>query len=149
MGYKVQRTGYKVALEEHPGLVVVIKPLSIKQILDLNRLASSVSGFDEEDPGEDALAAFETVLRRFASLIEDWNLEEDDEDETPIPADYDGLTSLGLPFAMEILNAALEGVTQAPRPLSGTSKDGARNAGRHELEDSIPMTPIGLPSPVS
>lgn len=144
VGYKVRRTGYKVAIEDHPGLEVVIKPLSIQQVLNLNKLAETVGEIDEDNPGEAGIAAFETVLREFASLLESWNLEE--EDDTPIPADFEGLTTLGLPFAMEILNAALQAVTQAPPPLSKASSNGSTHASRRELEDLIPMTPIGLAS---
>ena len=141
MGYKVQRTGYKVTLEDHPGLELVIRPLTVRQVLDFTRLVEQGGDADPDAPDASQLAAFESVLTTFGSLLESWNLEEDD--DTPVPATFDGLTTLGLPFAMELIQASLEAVTQAPRPLPPSSTPGVSDAELRELLGPIPMTPIG------
>lgn len=141
MGYKVQRTGYKVTLEDHPGLELVIQPLTVKQVLEFTRLVEQVGDADPEKPDASQVEAFESVLTTFGSLLESWNLEEDD--GTQIPATFDGLGTLGLPFAMELIQGAMEAVTQAPRPLPQSSTNGASDADLRALLGSIPMTPIG------
>lgn len=140
-GYKVQRTGYKVRIEAHPGLEVVVRPLSVEEILAFNRLVGSISDVDPDKPDTAQLAAFEKVLHTFGALLESWNLEEDD--DTPIPAGWAGLKTLGLPFAMEIIQASMEAISQAPRPLSPSSTNGPDDAELRELLGSIPMSPIG------
>lgn len=147
MGYKVQRTGYKVRFEDHPGLEVTVKPTSVKKLLELNRLVMSVGDLDTEAPGENELAAFETVLHAFADLLEDWNLEE--EDGTAIAVGYDGLTGLDLPFAMEIVQRSIEGISAAPPPLPPSSPTGSIDADLRALLGSTTATTTGRPSPAN
>jgi hypothetical protein len=131
MGYKVQRTGYKVAIEDRPGLELTIRPMSVDQILEFTELAESVSDLDMDNPGIEEIKAFRKVLTEFAELIEAWNLEEDD--DTPIPATWDGFKTLGLPFAMELMQASIQAITQAPPPLPGASPTGSIDAQLREL----------------
>lgn len=147
MGYKVKRVGTIIRFEDYPGLTVTVRPTSVQKVLELQRTFMSIGELDTENPGENELEAFEKVLREFAGLIEDWNLEE--EDDTPIPATYDGLTSLDITFAMEIVEKSLEGISQAPRPLPGSSTSGSIDADLRELLASTTATPTGQQSPAS
>jgi hypothetical protein len=140
MGYKVQRVGTIVRIEDRPGLEVKVRPVSVQQLLELQRLVLSIGDLDLEKPGEDELAAFEKVLRAFAGVIEDWNLEEEEGDE-PIPATFDGLASLDVNFAMELIEKCIEGVSQAPRPLPTSSSSTSLDADLQRLLASSSATP--------
>lgn len=169
-GYKAPRRGVLVRYEDHPGLEVRLRRVSVKKLVGFAQLAEEIEGFggaEEARADPEAFAAVEKLLRRFASMIEAWNLEDEaricpdghirfDEDETcavcgaavfevadrPVPATYDGIVSQDLDFIMELLSGAMEAASSAPPPLPGRSSSGGATPPTSELEAMIPMTPI-------
>lgn len=141
MGYKPSRTLYRLKFEDHPGLEVVAKSTSVEKLMELMGLVEKVGVLDEAELDAGSFGLIEQVLRGFAGILHSWNVEE--EDDTPIPATYEGLITQELPFVMEVVNAAVEAMSTAPPPLSKNS------GGDAALEASIPMTPIEDAIPAS
>lgn len=126
MGFKREAPTYKLVFEddEFDGLVVRAKSLPLGAMLAFQAL--------QEKAGKEIEAATE-VLRRFADVLIDWNLE--DEDDQPVPCDFDGLASQDLPFIMKIVEAWMNAVASVPK----ASLPGSNSAGTSALEPSIPM----------
>jgi hypothetical protein len=133
MGYKPARTLYRLKFEDHPGLEVVAKSTSVERLMGLMGLVEKVGDLDEAAIATN-FGLVEQVLRGFAEILHSWNVEDDD--DTPIPATYEGLITQELPFVMEVVNAAVEAISTAPPPLPKNS------SADPTLEASIPMTPI-------
>jgi hypothetical protein len=155
--FKRQKTLYKLNFEGRPeveGLEVTASSLPLGEFLALQRL--------QERTQQDATAA-EQLIKRFASVIEDWNL--DDEDGSPVPpvyaqctvsgqpgepglwcpehaseeegaCEYTGLCSCELGFVLTVFMAWMEAVASVPNHLLPPS-----NGGGTSLERSIPMEP--------
>jgi hypothetical protein len=134
MGYKPTRTLYRLKFEDHPGLEVVAKSTSVEKLMGLMGLVEKVGDLEEAEILSGGFGVVEQVLRGFAGILHAWNVEDDD--DTPVPATYEGLITQELGFVMEVVNAAVEAISTAPPPLpKNSSADPA-------LEASIPMTPI-------
>lgn len=104
--------------------------LSASDLAEVGRLFRVLAGCPAEclDQHEELPPGQEHYLNRLVS----WNLEEDD--GTPVPADYHGLMSQDIDFAIELVMAWLDGVLGTPGPLEPSSNDGMPPAGV-----SIPM----------
>lgn len=125
MGYKREAPTFKLVFEddEFDGLVVRARSLPLGAMLAFQGL--------QEKAGKDVDAALE-VLRRFADVLVSWNLE-DDQDQ-PVPCDFDGLCSLDMPFVMKIVEAWMSAVASVPKAQPSGSSGGGTS-----LEQSIPM----------
>lgn len=178
-GYKAPRRGVIARFEDHPGLEVRLRRVSVNKLTGFALLIEEIEAFggaEEARADPKAFAAVEKVLRKFASLIEAWNLEDEarvctscgavrfddeaqacdrcgseayEEEDRPVPATYEGLVTQDLDFIMELLSGAMETITSAPPPLPGRSSSGGSTQPTPELEVTIPMTPIqdSIPQP--
>lgn len=135
MGFVPQKRTYRLSFEaeDMAGLEVRAHSLSVGAMLDMARLSDSA----RENP-DDA----ERMFAEFARALVSWNLE----DETPgadgvgmepIPATYEGLRSLDLDFALQVIQAWIQAVSGVPDPLAGNS-----SGGRRSVEASLPMEPL-------
>lgn len=126
---------------EMAGVVVVMKGLSIRRLLDAQKLVRSGVLRKSDDGGADE-EAVEAVFQLVADNLVSWNLEEDDTEDDdgnvvpggPVPTTLDGVMSLELDPVVEILNQWLEGIASVPGPLAPSSSGGEPSA-----ELSIPM----------
>ena len=97
----------------------------------------AVEGASQEEiwEGNDA------KLARFGDeVLIDWNL--DDSAGRPLPATADGMRSIPLDLAFDLLNRWLEALTEVPAPLGAES-----NSGNTSEEGSIPMEPLSASQP--
>ncbi len=115
MGFRKERTHYRLSFEseELQGLTVVARSLPLRDFLAMNKVSAE---------GEQAEQA-EQLFRRFAGALIEWNLE--DEDGTPVPADYDGISTLELPFVIAMIRAWMDAVATVPK----VSKPGSGDTG--------------------
>lgn len=91
--------------------------------------------FEELRTAEDA-ASIRDMMLIFTDRVIEWNVTDPDTGQ-PVPADLDGLMAQELPWAMTVMNAWVEAITQAPPPLPNGS-----GSGRRSLEESLPMEPM-------
>lgn len=112
MGYTPPRTLYKLDFSqtEHAGLEVTARSMSVDGLLRLLDLAGSA-----EASGKDA----EELIDRFAVVLADWNVEDDD--GQPVPATAGGLLSQEISFVVALITAYCQAMTQAPPPLPTSS----------------------------
>lgn len=112
MGFKVPKRTIPLNFKgtELEGLEVNIKPLPLGEYLEYQKgFRRLVESGDEVTPEDEKFA--EDTLRRFAQVIDSWDLE--DENGNPIPATHDGIMSLDPDFVFAMLNSfvmAIEGV---------------------------------------
>lgn len=125
MGYKREVQAYKLVFEDpqFEGLEVTAKSLALRELFALQGLQEKVA----TDP-----AALEKVIRTLADAVVKWNLTDDD--DQPVPCDFDGLSGLDMAFVVAIIEAWISAMGGVPKaPLSASS------AGGTSLEQSIPM----------
>lgn len=143
MGFKLVRKGYALKFADGSpldGATVVMSGLSVGQVVKAREQMRAAQG----DQGPEAKA--DGILQTLATLAENlvsWDLEE--EDETPIPANEDGVMSLELPVAFSIFHAWMGAVSTVDTPLPNASSDGET----HPLEASIPMEALPTTSQAS
>jgi hypothetical protein len=145
MGYTVVRTVYKLAFEDHPGMVVRAKGASVEGFTETIGLSSAVQDMDTENlkagDAEKTVKAISDLFRRFADVLLDWNLEE--EDGSAIPATVAGLQSLEFPFALEIIMAWVNTVSDVPAPLANSSTPGEMQGVAASLQmENLPSNPL-------
>lgn len=134
------------------GVEVVMRGLSIRQLLKAQRLTRS-GVLQRTDDGAVDEAAVERVFQLIADNLVRWNLEEDDTEDddgnvvpgAPVPTTLDGVLSLELDPAVDILTQWLEGIAgvRDDDPLSASSSDGEPS-----VELSMPMESLSA-SPTS
>lgn len=137
MGYRRAKTTYRLVFEgEEAGLEVVCRSASIGTYLKLAVYAQ----LDLANPqvAMKHLAEVDELLKTFADIIVEWNLE--DETGVPVPPTADGLFAQDLSFTKTVLVAWLRAVVSVPDPLASESSSGDLS-----LEASIPMD-ISSPS---
>lgn len=136
MGYKARRKVITLVFEDPDmaGLEVKAHSASIGEVIGFTRLSDMVDAERRQQ-----IQTIDELLELFATKLVTWNLEDDN--GTPVPTTRDGLLSLDMELAQDIVLAWLEGVVGVSAPLETTSEDGLR-----ELIDSLPMDPL-LESP--
>lgn len=138
MGF-VRNRIFKLVFEDPQmeGLEVRARSVPLRDILDLTKLA----GQDLNAlPDDERLAVAEAMLGLFAKALVSWNIEDEDPDggpNVPLPADLDGLKSLEVDFAMEIVYQWMEAIMGVIGPLGAKFSSGAPS-----LEASLPMDPL-------
>lgn len=134
MGYKRARKRYRLTFEdpELEGLEVVMGSLSISEFMELTSAVGGVSA--ESADGVTGL------LEKFASRIISWNLEDDD--DQPVPADFDGVKTQELGFVMAIVTAWMDAIAN----VDPTSRASANGTGTFP-EVSLPMEPLSASRP--
>lgn len=113
MGYKAKR--YRLVWEDGDleGLEVVMKPASLGQMLDMQKL-------QDVKPGEGvSLEELEPLFRWFAGLLISWNVEDDD--DQPVPATYEGVLTQDPALVNGIIAEFSKRVTDVdPTSLAGS-----------------------------
>jgi hypothetical protein len=129
MGYRHQRKVYNLKFEDHPGLEVIARSVSVADFLTIMKLADQMTTAPDE-------SQIEVMFGWFTRHLTGWNLEE--EDGKPVPQTVKGLMAEDLEFALMIVMSwvgALKPKVAAPlvEASAGTARD--------PVEASIPMTP--------
>ena len=135
-GFKPKPRVYEITWGEgtpYEGLEVTAKGTSTEDFLEIMALAE---GLDEKTPMPRA-ADTKRMLQRFAGRLVSWNITDDD--DKPVPADYEHLKALELSMAIfERWGAAVGGVDPTSpngSPSGGTSAE--RLAGLAEASRSL------------
>ncbi len=135
MGYKVKTTIFRLVFEgKHEGLIVeaYAPPLGfLENAMKMAPLAGKRT--DQLTPEEMELVL--GVFGGFSEHLVSWNLENDD--DTPVPASFEGVRAQDTGFVMEIVQAWLEHAGEVAPPLEQPS-----SSGRPSLEGSLPMEPL-------
>lgn len=122
MTYKVKRTVYKLTFAdpEYEGMEVRVRAMSMADRIH--------AAFDLAWDVDDDLVARRTKQRElhemFAAHIVDWNLTEEDDEETPVPVTLDGLLSLEPDFLGTLVGVWQMGRVAVPAPLVNDSSGG-------------------------
>jgi hypothetical protein len=134
---RVYRLVFPDGHESMPGVVARIKGLSIRQFLDVQRLASIA-----EQRGKGGQADTAAVLEAVVQLatitgerLLEWNV--DDEEDRPVPANAEGVLDLDPEAFTALVEEWLDAVAGVPGPLAGTS-----SGGPSPEELSMPMEPL-------
>lgn len=120
MGYRPKRKIYNLdfAGTEHEGLQVSVRGLTIGEELELNTGATG-----------------ELVIRTLATILQSWNVEDDQ--GRPVPATFEGVCTQDGSLIGAILDAVRQANSEVPAPLPETSPSGGTSP-----TPPIPMTPI-------
>lgn len=139
MGYRRKKTVMNLKFEEHDGLEVRVRALTIDELLEMTKTAQAVMGSDgkvkQEMVGTEDL---EELFSRFSDALLSWTLEEElviDSDEwTPVPTTLQGVKSQEVDFVMELIDVWMTAVAGVEAPLPAGS-----NSGETSQELSLPM----------
>jgi len=143
--YQRKRKLYQLRFEDHPGLEITMRGLSIDGFMALARSAAKMQGLDisalKGPELEQAMDDIDSLFTRFAASLKAWNL--DDEYGRPVEAGLDGVRGQELDFILEITIAWMDAIASVdptlPQPANGHGTF---------PEESIPMEPLS-PSPAS
>jgi hypothetical protein len=130
--YKAPPSRFIIRFEDRPGLEVVMRKLSVGELLDMAGLADAFTG--GKATGEQAAVMFGL----FASRLVEWNIDGDDDE--PVPATVDGARSLDPELFADILNGWMSGMMQAPKASPSPSEPGLIP----EEAESLPMAPLSV-----
>jgi len=125
MNYTPTRKVHRLKFEDHEGLVVRARSVSIGTMLRLAKLMKDVN----EDP-----SVLEGMFHIFADALESWNVTEVDGGE--VPATFDGVCSLDSDFVLEVLDGWMTAIAGVAAPLASSSNSGRPS---HPLEAGLPM----------
>jgi len=136
MGYKRQRKIFKLVFEDPDmeGLVVRCRSTSVRQFLDIQTMAQNAKG-----EGSDELAGVKALLATFATVIIDWNMEDDD--DTPIAPTAETLLDEDFDFVMVMVNAWIEAMAGVAKDLGKASTPTSPPPAESMLLE-IPSTPL-------
>lgn len=135
-GYKVQRTTFKLTFSdpEHEGMEVRVRAMSMGERI---HAAFGLAWGPEDDP-KTRMGKQRELHEMFIEHLVDWNLTEEDEDETPIPATLEGLHSLEPEFLGMLIGTWQVGRSAVPAPLGSGSPSGV---GLSQVEDTLMNIP--------
>lgn len=125
MGYKPKRTLYKLTFEDPDlaGLEVTARSISVDGLLGMIDMYEQAQGVDAQKFTPEDVKLLTDLFARFVKVLASWNIEDDD--DQPVPMTVEGLQSLELDFVMQLIEAWISGMVQAPPPLPGSSSSGA------------------------
>lgn len=114
MGFQRKRKIYKLDFEgtEWDGLVVKVRGLTTGEYLDFVSLTATAEEDENQTGG---------MIEMLAEHLVSWNLEENDE---PVPCDFEGMKSNELPMNMAIVRAWTEAMSQVPEDTEKKSVSG-------------------------
>ena len=115
--YKHESRTFILRFEDLPGLEVAMRPISVGKLMDMAGIADGVKAGKSTE--EETLELF----RMFASKLQSWNL--DGDDDQPVPADLEGVRSLDSDLFMQIFEGWFEGMTRSPKAPRTLSPDGS------------------------
>jgi hypothetical protein len=122
MSYKVQRTMFTLVFNdpEHEGIVVRVRATSFGERMRIWHDLSPT----QDDTLEVRKTKMDELHALFVDHLVDWNLVEEDDTETPIPATVAGLHSLEPEFVGTIIGVWQMGRAAVPAPLGQPSTGG-------------------------
>lgn len=126
--YKVTSKTYRLRFEDRPGLEVVMRSLSVGELLDMADLADAYT--NGKATGEQSARLF--VL--FADRLVSWNI--DGDDDKPVPGTAAGVRSLAADLFLQIFEGWFTAMNQAAQPAPP-----AEDERMAELVQ-LPMTPV-------
>ena len=134
MGYTPKKKLYKLKFADPDmnGLEVVMHSVPVGVMLQIDELAGAIGSSQEAGSTS---GKFREMLEIVAGALDSWNIE--DEDGTPLTADFNGLATLETQFVMELIAAWSQAVAGVPSPLGKSSTPGATFP-----EASLPMEPL-------
>jgi hypothetical protein len=139
VGFKRKTAEYLLTWPEGhalAGLEVTMRGLSVDALLKVVGASSALqSAGDVAGKAEVAGGLFAILARNLVG----WNLEDDD---GPVPATADGVTSQDLDFVTDLLMAWVEAVSSVPPTSPPGSLNGVTTATAAELVASLPMEPL-------
>lgn len=118
-----------IKFEDHEGLDVYVRSVSVKRALRLMRLAGEMDGAKPEQQAEKDV---EELFGAFADRVVSWSLVEDD--ETPVPVSLDALLDWDFDVALEMVLTWIQQATSVSVPTAAPARP-ATGA----MEASIPM----------
>lgn len=134
MGYRKGRRVYCITYEDHEGLEVRAHSAPVGFFSKVMSLAE-LDGKSSINLTAEDIKSVDDVFDGFVKHLIAWNLE--DEDGAPVPCTREGLDTLELPFALELIQGWMEGTMGVSAPLGDAS-----SSGRPSLEASLPMEPL-------
>jgi len=131
MGYRPKFRQFKLVFtaDDYAGLEVEVRSVSTGLYLDL------VPGMEAFRAGRTSLDQAAALLSALGEHLVAWNVE--GADGQPLPATLDGVRTLDLEMAVDIMSAWFEGMVAPPAPL-----DGGSTSGETSPEVSLPMDPL-------
>lgn len=132
MGYKRERKIFKLVFEDPDmdGLIVRCRSTSVQQFIDIKTMA---------DGAKDEIDGVRALLTTFATVIHDWNMEEDD--GTPVPHTAETLLNEDFDFVMAMINAWTEAMAGVAKDLGKESTPAGTPPAESTLSE-IPSTPL-------
>lgn len=134
--YKVKRTVFKLVFSdpEHEGMEVRVRAMSMGERI---RAAFDLAWTPDDEPTVQVEKQRE-LHEMFAEHLVGWNLTEEDEVETSIPATLDGLLSLEPSFIGMLIGTWQVGRSAVPAPLDSESPSGGQLS---EVESTLMNIP--------
>lgn len=133
MGHKRKSKVYKLVWpEDHDnyGLEVCMKAMNTEELLKIGGMADI-----NLNSGPEAMSALDDMMSLFASKLDSWNLEDDN--DQPVPSSFEAVKAQDLDFIMELIDAWMRNIVGVSVPLGQGS-----NVGETSLEGLIPMEPL-------
>lgn len=132
-GFRRSRKVFDMTFEEFPGLQIKAKSVPIGSMLEVLKLAGSISA--KAVPAQEDI---ERLFGWFASRIVSWNYT--DEDGGDLPATVETLLDDDFDFVMKLIMGWVSAVSSSLVP---TMPGPDSSSSRSPLEESIPMTAEG------
>jgi hypothetical protein len=141
VSYKRTRKVLKLVYEDEPGLVIMARSLSIRNMITVLKLAELTEGIGEEMTPAQVERLVGEVLPElfgwFVKRVESWTWEDDD---GPVPVTVDALMDDDdFTFGIKLVMGWVQAMTSVAVPLVTTS--GASTAPPEEAELDLPMSP--------
>lgn len=133
-GYTAKRSIFALTFPdpERAGLLIKVRSLRVGEILEMS---SEIGDFRLNGTmSDDMRMRIDYLIEEFSKRLVEWNMQEDDEAGTPIPATLAGCHQLEVPEMVDILLTWLPASGGVSRDLGKGSKSGEPSA-----EVSIPM----------
>jgi len=124
-GFSPKKSSYKIVFadpnDDLLGLEITVREFTIGELRSLMRVQGAISSEQVGVKTETALEVFDF----FGKSLISWNIV--DENNSPVPANAEGLDYLGLASVIKIINVWMEEVAQISTPLD------------HRLNNGTPM----------
>jgi hypothetical protein len=128
VGYRRNRKVYRLTFEDHEGLEVMVRSVSVGKLMGVLQLADAMTA----KPSQDQI---DELFGWFAARIISWNYE--DEAGEPLPPTLETLLDDDFDFVLRMVMAWVRAVSRVDFPLAPASANGTR---ADPVEASIPMS---------
>lgn len=123
--FKREGKRYQLTFEDGDldGFECTMRGISLEQFIEMSALEMALQTPDGRTP--------ENIEKQFTfigSLLVGWNL--DAEDDTPVPASYEGLKSQDFEFVKQLMKAYMGAVAVVPKDSDSDSNDGGTSPER-------------------